>query len=307
MNEDVKDIDSIDDMLDKEFNIQDDGAEKNDDLENNDDDNTDDNQDDGNDSQSDGGSDDQKDDDNQAEGDDDDQKDDDDTSDQKDDADDDSQKADDGKDKTKKVSKDDQKEFNFANMRKENSDLKAEKARLAQEEAFLKEMAAQYGYTDVAKFKEDYRTARLVKEAKEKGVDPVLYKENADQARRIEALEKRDKEREFETKASNFKNAVENAISSYNLGEAGRELIFQRLEEAGFTVETILSLPNPKLVLDGVLVDKIQEKVRQDHLNKSKKIDDVADVKHNSSEKSDKLSLDDLIKSDIEEIKANYF
>lgn len=305
MNEDVKDIDSIDDMLDKEFNIQDDGDEENDDLENIDD-NADDNQDDGDDSQSDDGSDDQEDDDNQDEDDDDDQKDDDDTSDQKDDADD-SQKADDGKDKTKKVSKADQKEFNFANMRKENSDLKAEKARLAQEEAFLKEMATQYGYTDVAKFKEDYRTARLVKEAKEKGVDPVLYKENADQARRIEALEKRDKEREFEAKASNFKNAVETAISSYGLGETGRELIFQRLEEAGFTVETILSLPNPKLVLDGILVDKIQEKVRQDHLNKSKKIDDVADVKHNSSGKSDKLSLDDLIKSDIEEIKANYY
>ena len=306
MNEDVKDIDSIDDMLDKEFNIQDDGSEVDDDLEDIDE-NADDNQDnDDDDSQSDDGSDDQEDDDNQDEDDDDDQKDDDDISDQKDDADD-VQKADDGKDKPKKVSKADQKEFNFAAMRKENSALKAEKARLAQEEAFLKEMAAEYGYPDVAKFKEDYRTARLVKEAKEKGVDPVLYKENADQARRIEALEKKDKEREFEARASNFKNAVETAINSYDLGETGRELIFQRLEEAGFTVETILSLPNPKLVLDGILVDKIQEKVRQDHLNKSKKIDDVADVKHNSSGKSDKLSLDDLIKSDIEEIKANYY
>ena len=306
MNEDVKDIDSIDDMLDKEFNIQDDGAEENDDLENIDD-NADDNKDDGDDSQEDNESDDKKDDDNQSQDDEDDQTNDDDTSDQKNDADEDTQNTDDGKDKNKKVSKDDQKEFSFANMRKENSELKAEKARLAQEEAFLKEMATQYGYTDVDKFKEDYRTARLIKEAKDKGVDPVLYKENADQARRIEALEKSNNQRELEAKASNFKNAVETAISSYGLGETGRELIFQRLEEAGFTVETILSLPNPKLVLDGILVDKIQEKVRQDHLNKSKKIDDVADVRHNSSGKSDKLSLDDLIKGDIEEIKANYY
>jgi hypothetical protein len=306
MDKSVEDIDSIDDMLDKEFSIQDDVSEDNDKLEDVDA-ITDDTEYDGDDSQSDDGSDDQEDDDNQDEDDEDDQTNDDDTSDQKNDADEDAQNTDDGKDKNKKVSKDDQKEFSFANMRKENSELKAEKARLAQEEAFLKEMATQYGYTDVDKFKEDYRTARLVKEAKEKGVDPVLYKENADQARRIEALEKSNNQRELEAKASNFKNAVENAISSYGLGETGRELIFQRLEEAGFTVETILSLPNPKLVLDGILVDKIQEKVRQDHLNKSKKIDDVADVRHNSSGKSDKLSLDDLIKGDIEEIKANYY
>jgi hypothetical protein len=306
MDKSVEDIDSIDDMLDKEFSIQDDVSEDNDKLEDVDD-ITDDTEYDGDDSQSDDGSDDQEDDDNQDEDDEDDQTNDDDTSDQKNDADEDAQNTDDGKDKNKKVSKDDQKEFSFANMRKENSELKAEKARLAQEEAFLKEMATQYGYTDVDKFKEDYRTARLVKEAKEKGVDPVLYKENADQARRIEALEKSNNQRELEAKASNFKNAVETAISSYGLGETGRELIFQRLEEAGFTVETILSLPNPKLVLDGILVDKIQEKVRQDHLNKSKKIDDVADVRHNSSGKSDKLSLDDLIKGDIEEIKANYY
>ena len=307
MDKSVEDIDSIDDMLDKEFSIQDDVSEDNDKLEDIDD-ITDDTKDDGDDNQEDNESDDQKDDDDdQSQDDEDDQTSDDDTSDQKNDADEDTKNTDDGKDKNKKVSKDDQKEFSFANMRKENSELKAEKARLAQEEAFLKEMATQYGYTDVDKFKDDYRTARLVKEAKEKGVDPVLYKENADQSRRIEALEKRDKEREFEIKASNFKNAVETAISSYELGETGREIIFQRLEEAGFTVETILSLPNPKLVLDGILVDKIQEKVRQDHLNKSKKIDDVADVRHNSSGKSDKLSLDDLIKGDIEEIKANYY
>ena len=206
-----------------------------------------------------------------------------------------------------KPSVDDKKEFAFSKIRKENSDLKNQLNQKNEESEFLSRMAAQYGYTDVKKFQADYEKARIEQEAKNKGLDPVLYAQLQESNRRIAELEQKQKETELVNKAANFKSAVDKAVSDYNLGEDGRNEIFNKLEEAGFSVDTLLEIPNPEILIKGILSDKIAEMSKQTQIDKMEKLDSLSDDKHTGSASSDSLSLDELIAKEMKQYKADNF
>lgn len=202
----------------------------------------------------------------------------------------------------------DKKEFAFSKIRKENSDLKALNKTLSTRDEALKKIASNYGYDDVDKFLEAYENARVVQEAKDKGYDPVLYKQLQDTNKRLEQLEKERQENNLMSRANAFKNAVDKAISEYNLDEEeGRNEIFSRLEEYGYTVDSILSLPNPEILIKGVLSDKIAEISKQKQIEKMEDLDNLSDEKHDGNSTTKTMSLDDLIAQDIKEYKANNF
>ena len=206
-----------------------------------------------------------------------------------------------------KPSADDKKEFAFSKIRKENSDLKNQLNQKNEESEFLSRMAAQYGYTDVKKFQADYEKARTEQEAKNKGLDPVLYAQLQESNRRIAELEQKQKETELVNKAANFKSAVDKAVFDYNLGEDGRNEIFNKLEEAGFSVDTLLEIPNPEILIKGILSDKIAEMSKQTQIDKMEKLDSLSDDKHTGSASSDSLSLDELIAKEMKQYKADNF
>ena len=206
-----------------------------------------------------------------------------------------------------KPSKEEKSNYAFSQLRKENAELKSKYKATSENEAFLKKIATQYGYSDVNAFMKAYDDARVIQEAKEKGYDPVLYKQLQESNRRIEQLEKENQEAKLIERATDFRNAVENAVSKYNLGEDGRNEIFTRLEEAGYTVDTILSLPNPEIVIKGVLSDKIAEISKQKQIDKIENLDSLADEKHNGSVSTKQVSLDDLISQEMKEYKAKNF
>lgn len=206
-----------------------------------------------------------------------------------------------------KPSADDKKEFAFSKIRKENSDLKNQLNQKNEESEFLSRMAAQYGYTDVKKFQADYEKARIEQEAKNKGLDPVLYAQLQESNRRIAELEQKQKETELVNKAANFKSAVDKAVVDYNLGEDGRNEIFNKLEEAGFSVDTLLEIPNPEILIKGILSDKIAEMSKQTQIDKMQKLDSLSDDKHTGSDSSDSLSLDELIAKEMKQYKADNF
>ena len=206
-----------------------------------------------------------------------------------------------------KPNADDKKEFAFSKMRKENSDLKNQLNEKNAESEFLSKLAAQYGYTDVKKFQADYEKARIQKEAKDKGLDPVLYAQLQESNKRIAELENKQKETELMNKANNFKNAVDKAVADYNLGENGRNEIFNKLEEAGFSVDTVLTIPNPEILIKGVLSDKIAEFSKQKQIDKLETLDNLSDDKHSSLESSDSVSLDDIIAKEMKQYKADNF
>ena len=206
-----------------------------------------------------------------------------------------------------KPNADDKKDFAFSKMRKENSDLKNQLNEKNQETEFLNKLAAQYGYTDVKKFQEDYEKARVQKEAKDKGLDPVLYSQLQESNKRIAELENKQKETELMNKANNFKIAVDKAVEDYNLGEDGRTEIFNKLEEAGFSVDTILTIPNPEILIKGVLSDKIAEFSKQKQIDKLETLDNLSDDKHDSLGTNSDVSLDDIIAKEMKQYKADNF
>ena len=206
-----------------------------------------------------------------------------------------------------KPSADDKKEFAFSKIRKENSDLKNQLNQKNEESEFLSRMAAQYGYTDVKKFQADYEKARIEQEAKNKGLDPVLYAQLQESNRRIAELEQKQKETELVNKAANFKSAVDKAVSDYNLGEDGRNEIFNKLEEAGFSVDTLLEIPNPEILIKGILSDKIAKISEQKQIDKMEKLDSLSDDKHTGSTSNDSFSLDELIAKEMKQYKADNF
>ena len=222
--------------------------------------------------------------------------------------DDNSSSEDEGKKKSdSKPSADDKKDFAFSKMRKENSDLKNQIKKKNAETEFLNRLAAQYGYTDVKKFQADYEKARVQQEAKDKGLDPVLYSQLQESNKRIAELEKKQSETELMNKAANFKNAVDKAVADYNLGEDGRNEIFNKLEEAGFSVDTLLTIPNPEILIKGVLSDKIAEFSKQKQIDKLEKLDNLSDDKHNGDVPDGSVSLDDIIAKEIKQYKADNF
>lgn len=206
-----------------------------------------------------------------------------------------------------KPSADDKKEFAFSKIRKENSDLKNQLNEKNEQTEFLNKLAAQYGYTDVKKFQADYEKARVKQEAKDKGLDPVLYAQLQESNKRIAELENKQKEAELVNKANNFKVAVDKAVADYNLGQDGRNEIFNRLEEAGFSVDTLLSIPNPEILIKGVLSDKIAELSKQKQIDKLEKLDNLSDDEHTGDSPDGSVSLDDIIAKEMKQYKADNF
>ena len=207
----------------------------------------------------------------------------------------------------KKPSAEDKKDYAFSKMRKEISDLKNEVNIKNEESAFLSKLASQYGYTDVKKFQEDYERARITQEAKDKGLDPVLYAQLQESNKRIAELESKQRDAELISKAANFKSAVDKAVTDYNLGDSGRNEIFNRLEEAGFSVETLLEIPNPEILIKGVLSDKIAEFSKQKQIDKLETLDSLSDNKHNGGSSNENVSLDDIIAREMKQYKADNF
>lgn len=206
-----------------------------------------------------------------------------------------------------KPSAEDKKDYAFSKMRKEISDLKNEVNIKNEESAFLSRLASQYGYTDVKKFQEDYERARITQEAKDKGLDPVLYAQLQESNKRIAELESKQRDAELMSKAANFKSAVDKAVIDYNLGDSGRNEIFNRLEEAGFSVETLLEIPNPEILIKGVLSDKIAEFSKQKQIDKLETLDSLSDDKHNGGSSNEIVSLDDIIAKEMKQYKADNF
>ena len=108
-------------------------------------------------------------------------------------------------------------------------------------------------------------------------------------------------------KANAFKIAVDKAVADYNLGEDGRNEIFNKLEEAGFSVDTLLSIPNPEILIKGVLSDKIAEFSKQKQIDKLETLDNLSDDKHNGVQSEDSISLDDIIAKEMKQYKADNF
>lgn len=197
------------------------------------------------------------------------------------------------------------KEYAFANLRAENGNLKKERDAYKSDSDFLKSLAQSYGYDDVSKFQEALKQQRYQREAESKGYDYDLYRKTMEQEERIARLEKEKVEAENERKLERFKGALDNAVAKYDVSE---EDIFSRLEDAGISVEEILSISNPNLLIKGVLSDKIQEVAKQNQISEIQNMKGLVEDKNETAAQGPKVTIESLLKSDLAEYKKkNYF
>lgn len=197
------------------------------------------------------------------------------------------------------------KDHAFANLRSENTNLKKERDNYKADSDYLKELAASYGYDDTAKFQEAIKQARYQKEAQEKGYDPVLYKKAMEQEARIRQLEKEREQEVQDRKIERFQNALDNAVKEYGLDAQD---IFDKLENSGLSVETVLNVDNPKILLDGLLIDEIKNNAKQAQINDLQNLKGLAEDKNETDGQVNKVTIDSLLKEDMARYKKeNYF
>lgn len=196
------------------------------------------------------------------------------------------------------------KDYAFSNLRAENNDLKKERDNYKADSDYLKELAASYGYEDISKFQEAIRTARDQREAQDKGYDPVLYKKVMDAERRVAQLEKEKEEQETQRQLDKFQDALSAASKSYDIEESE---ILSRLEEEGVTVEEILSSNNHKLLINGVLIDKIKSNAEQNQIKDLQNLKNLAEDKNENGGEVATISIESLLKDDIAKYKKDNF
>jgi hypothetical protein len=202
---------------------------------------------------------------------------------------------------TEKVNK---KDYAFANLRAENGNLKKERDAYKSDSDFLKSLAQSYGYDDVSKFQEALKQQRYQREAESKGYDYDLYRKTMEQEEKIARLEKEKVEAENERKLERFKGALDNAVAKYDVSE---EDIFSRLEDAGISVEEILSISNPNLLIKGVLSDKIQEVAKQNQISEIQNMKGLVEDKNETAAQGTKVTIESLLKSDLADYKKNNY
>ena len=198
----------------------------------------------------------------------------------------------------------DKKEYAFANLRAENGNLKKERDAYKSDSDYLKSLAQSYGYDNVSEFQEALKQQRYQREAESKGYDYDLYRKTMEQEERIARLEKEKVEAENERKLERFKGALDNAVAKY---ERSEDDIFSRLEDAGITVEEILSISNPNLLIKGVLSDKIQEVAKQNQISEIQNMKGLVEDKNETAAQSTKVTIESLLKSDLAEYKKNNY
>ena len=196
------------------------------------------------------------------------------------------------------------KDHAFANLRSENTNLKKERDNYKADSDYLKELAASYGYDDTAKFQEAIKQARYQKEAQEKGYDPVLYKKTMEQEARIRQLEQEREKEIQDRKIERFQNALDNAVKEYNIDA---QEIFSKLENSGLSVETVLSVDNPKILLDGLLVDEIRNNAKQSQIKDLQNLKNLAEDKNETDGQVNKVTIDSLLKDDMARYKKENF
>ena len=198
----------------------------------------------------------------------------------------------------------DKKEYAFANLRSENSNLKKERDDYKADSDYLKELAASYGYEDVQQFQDAIREARYQKEAQDRGYDPALYKKTMEQERRIAQLEKEREQEIQDRKIERFQNALDNAVKDYGIDA---QEIFAKLENSGLSVDTILSVDNPKILLDGLLIDEIRNNAKQTQIQDLQNLKSLAEDKNETATTVNKVTIDSLLKDDIARYRKENF
>lgn len=195
--------------------------------------------------------------------------------------------------KKEKPNKQNQQEYAFAKLREEK--LQAEN-KAKQEAEFMRKLAKASGYgEDVESYRKDLESRLVEEEARQHGITPEVYQELADAKAKLEKYEKEKVETERTTKSQKFLNTINQVLEQYDVdSKAMSKELFQSLEDAGYSIETLLSIPQPEFLIRGVLYEKLSKATLKDN-----SIKNSVETKKLKSSAKDVKSVDELIEEEM--------
>lgn len=194
----------------------------------------------------------------------------------------------------KKPSKEEKRDYAFGKLRKEKDEAK--KA-LEERDTLINRIMQEAGYNDYAQFKEALDKQFSEKEMKTKGYTKEQYNEVEELRKRTKELEEQleqTSKQQMATKAQSFDNMVKSYASQY---KTTAKDIYESLDSSGFTAELLLNLPNPEVLIRGVLADKVKPVEKP-----AKKAVDTEKLPSGSKNKQE-FNIDELINDELAEYK----
>ncbi len=195
----------------------------------------------------------------------------------------------------KKPTKEEKRDYTFGKLRKEAAEAK--KA-FEEQNALIQRLMREAGYDDYNQFKEALDSQLSEKEMKAKGYTKEQYNEVENLRQRTKELEAQldmTAKREMATKASAFNEVVKSYATMYKV--TSKE-VYELLDDSGFTVEQLLSLPKPEVLIRGVLADKAKPAEKP-----AKKAVDTEKLPSGGKPKGE-FSIEDLLKAELDEYKV---
>jgi len=183
--------------------------------------------------------------------------------------------------------------------------FKAERAR-------NKRLAKQAGFgNDVDGYLKMLDDKLLEREAEASNLTPEQYVQQIRKEQEVkgkeEVLTQRERaiqEKENQLRFITFDSTLQNIVKEYNLTDNERDNLLNGLGKEGYTLEQLINLPNPGLILKGALVGTIVSKKEQERLERESKFKDLDSDPINSEPQNSKTIdelEDELIKQEMEE------
>lgn len=69
----------------------------------------------------------------------------------------------------------------------------------------------------------------------------------------------------------------------------------------------MLSISNPKLLLDGILLDKVKNTAKQSQINELQNMKGLVEDKNESNGNAKQITIESLLKDDLNKYKADNF
>lgn len=168
----------------------------------------------------------------------------------------------------KRYTPEEKRNYAFNKMRIENKNLKDS---VNETNKFLERLAIASGYADIESMKASVLSKLDAKEAERQGVSPEVYNRLTNQENAIKELQERERKAVFDSRVMYFKGVLDDIVKEYGFTKEDVSTMLGTLEKEGYTLETLVSEPNPKFIIKGAFGDKILKAQSQRALEEEKK------------------------------------
>jgi hypothetical protein len=203
--------------------------------------------------------------------------------------------------KAAKPTQEDKQKYAFEKLRKENKEKNDELKK-------LNDIAKLYGYDSHKVMLEALEKDALQKQAKKSGVDPVFYEDLQKTKRELESLKEQQKLDLQRVQVTEINTRIEGFLKEKGLSDSDKVTLISKLEEDGFTLDTLANMKNYKQVFSGYMLDRISAAEKQKELQKVEKKKNLSERKMQTTETSaDKLNLDKLVGDLLKSVGSNRY